>query len=81
MHRTYVGPTSARYQQTPADIPPSSRYRPDVGMFAGTLISTPSPVDIVQYTVQNALSIADNVVHLSSIIAHNFRTAPQRIGS
>ena len=35
MHRTYVGPTSARCWQTPADIPPSSRYRPDVGMFAG----------------------------------------------
>jgi len=35
MHRTYVGPTSARCRQTPADIPPSSRYRPDVGMFAG----------------------------------------------
>ena len=37
MHRTYVGPTSARCRQTPADIPPSSRYRPDVGMFAGVL--------------------------------------------
>jgi len=35
MHRKYVGPTSARCRQTPADIPPSSRYRPDVGMFAG----------------------------------------------
>jgi len=38
MHRTYVGPTSARCRQTPADIPPSSRYRPDVGMFAGYVI-------------------------------------------
>ena len=40
MHRTYVGPTSARCRQTPADIPPSSRYRPDVGMFAGMFLCT-----------------------------------------
>jgi len=45
MHRTYVGPTSARCRQTPADIPPSSRYRPDVGMFAGF------PFDNVSQTV------------------------------
>jgi len=40
MHKQYmyVGPISFRYRKTPADMPPSSRYRPHVGMFAGYML-------------------------------------------
>ena len=58
MHRTYVGPTSARCRQTPADIPPSSRYRPDVGMFAGYLAHSDVTIYVLN-AIQSCYTLHD----------------------
>jgi len=77
MHKTYVGPISDRYRQTPADMPPSSRYRPDVGMFAGANMAlltshniTPHQTSYIYFHIKSITYNNRHTGYINELLSH-----------